>query len=542
MKSNQNILDSVNVQFLEDDLKNQAHQNGVGYINLQGVPLNVDHLKILTKEEAEANKCICFYKNGKTIRVALSQPNLPSVSELIKTLQKTYEVEIFWCSQKSFEEKMELYNSVLVTRKKVETTHSFSEKRLTVQEVQTEFNTITTLFETSPAVEILQKIFSVALSSGASDIHFQPTESGLNIRLRIDGALKSFATIPLKKSPQIIAQIKYDGGMKSNILDIPQDGKIEFKANGRIIDLRVSTLPIQPIESVVMRILDTHKGIKSFSELGFDKLEEDKIKQALYRKNGIILVTGATGSGKTTTLYSMLKELNSPERKLVTLEDPIEYHLPGVSQSQVDDTREYNFESGFKSLLRHDPDVILVGEVRTVSTAKLAFEAALTGHTVLTSLHTNNAIGAISRLRNMGLQNYQIAPTINAVFAQKLVRTFHPTAKKVLKNTNELRNQFPALDKALTRIKQVFLSAKIPEKIIDSVETPEQDYRGQTVICEAFLLDDPVRKMILEEQSEFTINEYLINNTNFLSLFENGVLKVLEGKTSLQEVIRTVGI
>ena len=285
-----------------------------------------------------------------------------------------------------------------------------------------------------------------------------------------------------------------------------------------------------------MLLIEQEEGIKSFEDLGFSEHVREKITSALQEKTGLLLVTGPTGSGKTTTLYSMLSELNSPDRKIVTLEDPIEYQIDGVSQSQVDEEQEYNFENGFAALLRHDPDVILVGEIRSRDTARLASEAALTGHVVLSSLHTNSSTGAISRLRNLGLENFNIAPTIDAVFAQRLVRrvcphchktTSLPSHKKINEAVSQLQKTFPLLS----------TSGSVP-KAIGCEQCSGTGYKERMAICEAFLMTDEIRTMILEEQSEIEILKILRKNGGFVSLFEDGLMKVLGGETTVEELFR----
>ena len=541
--TNTSSVDKVNREISEKVAEENAKTWGFPYINLEEFPINADFIRFLSEAEAREAGMIVFDKKGKVLHIAVDKPANEQAKKISEKLKADgFTLEFFVCSSDALNKALGIYQSNLVQKKSVKISHHIDEDKNSLESNLDKFTELEAKLLTAPVATTLNEIYLLSVASRASDIHFQPSDKGLSLRLRVNGVLHRVLEIPFGVAEKMIPQIKYDGGMKSNITESPQDGRIEFSVNERIIELRVSTLPMDPIESVVMRVLDSRRGIKSFSDLGFESHIEEKILRVLQQKNGIILVTGPTGSGKTTTLYSMLAELNTQDRKLVTLEDPIEYHLEGVSQSQVNEAQEYNFETGFKSLLRHDPDVILVGEVRTIPTAKLAFEAALTGHTVLSSLHTNNAVGAVSRLRNMGMENYNISPTINAVFAQKLIRELDPSTPVKDEFVAELAKKNPRIFAALERIKKVLPNFQIPEKM--PTETAEKNafFAGQTVICEAFLLDDGIREMILQNQSEMNIKNYLLEKTDFLSMFESGLLKVLQRKTTLAEILRVVGV
>lgn len=529
----------VNRAFAEKVAQENAQKWGFSYIDLEQFPINADFAKLIPETEARAAGIIVFEKKGKTLRVAVDKPGNENAKKIAEKFETAgYELQFFVCSPEGLASAFSVYQSGLVQKKSVELSNIVDESQGSLEPNLPRFTALEKQVRQIAIGTLLNEIYLLAVASKASDIHFQPSKDGMKVRLRTNGVLREVLQIPLDVSQKIIPQLKYDGGMKSNITESPQDGRIEFNANDRMIELRVSTLPMKPFESVVMRVLDSRRGIKSFSELGFPAHLETKINTVLQQKNGIILVTGPTGSGKTTTLYSMLKELNTADRKLVTLEDPIEYHLSGVSQSQVDELHEYNFESGFKSLLRHDPDVILVGEIRTMPTAKLAFEAALTGHTVLSSLHTNSSIGAISRLRNMGMENYNIAPTINAVFAQKLLRTIGTKTQIKEEPLSEVMKKNPRIFASIERIKKVFPKQEIPKTIPVDVIGENAFFTGMTVICEAFVLNDEIREMILHNDSEIQIKQYLDEYTDYLSMFENGLIKVLNKETTLVELMR----
>ena len=269
-----------------------------------------------------------------------------------------------------------------------------------------------------------------ALALGSSDIHYDQSEHDTKIRLRIDGALETVATLSRAEYKLLLERLKYKSDLKLNIHHIPQDGKYRISDDAEKIDVRVSTLPVQYGENMVCRILDSSRAIPSVDELGFMWTAKRQVEKSLKKKNGTILVTGPTGSGKTTTLYSMLSTLNTTDRKIITLEDPIEYELPGVVQSEVDDKSGYTYGSGLKALMRQDPDIIMIGEIRDLDSATIAMQAAMTGHLVLSTLHTKSAGETIERLMNMGVPNYILASGLDVIIAQRLIRRICPHCRE----------------------------------------------------------------------------------------------------------------
>lgn len=532
-------VQTVNRTFEEREAAEYAEKLGLEYLDLAAFPPNTDLLNIFSYDEALGHQVFPLSKSGKSLRVACVDPEHETTKAFLETLAKKYDIIPLVCSRRGMQDALPFYHSELAQRKVVEVEESTREDRKTFEKTLNELRDLGSVLSSMTAQESLGKIKLAAVSVRASDIHIQPGEKGATLRLRIDGVLHDVFEMDADIAQKITNQIKYEAGMRVNVTDTPQDGHATFIANDRVIDLRVSTLPTPLFESVVMRVLDARKGIQSFSELGFTDDIESTIHHALQKSTGMVLVTGPTGCGKTTTLYSMLAELNGKERKLVTLEDPIEYHLPGVSQSQVDEGADYNFENGLKALLRHDPDVMLVGEIRTLHTAKLAAEAALTGHVVLSSLHTNSAVGALARLRNLGLEDFNIAPTLNAIFAQRLVRKVCPQCAQgfALPETPEVKN-------ALKRILHIFPETVVSQKIMAAKGCEHcsgTGYSGRTAVCEAFPVTDKIKKMILDHASDIEITDHLVNETTFLSLFESGMRKVLAGETTLDEVMRVVG-
>ncbi len=530
--------ENINREFEERETQERAQELDLSYIDLENFPINTDVLKIMLPDEVLKTKIIPFDQIGKKLRIALvDSQNLETKKQIVKLVEK-YQVEKYLCSNSSFEFARSFYKSDFLNKRVVKTSHKFREQKRTLEAQFLEFPELEKKLVNLPAETALNEIEIVAIKNRATDIHIQPHEKGATCRFRIDGILYDILEINEKTTKDIIARIKFESGMKLNISDIPQDGHITFTVNGRKIDFRVSLLPTEFYESVVMRILDSSRGIQDFAELGFSEKNRLKIERNFQKKGGITLVTGPTGSGKTTTLYSMLKELNSSEKKCVTLEDPIEYHLRGVSQSPVNQNDKYNFSNGLRAVLRQDPDVILVGEIRDKETAKLSIEASLTGHTVLSSLHTNSAVGAITRLRNLGLENYNLSSALNAIFAQRLVRKICPHCAK-----NKKLEKTDFLTSIINRLQAVLPDLEIPKEIKEAEGCEmcsHSGYIGQSAVCEGFIIDEKIRLLILEGTSEDIIKKYLQENTDFLRMVEDGILKVLKGETSLEEVYRVI--
>ena len=393
--------------------------------------------------------------------------------------------------------------------------------------------------------EVSEAILGGAVSLDSSDIHIETEENQIKIRLRSDGILQDVATIDKKTYESLLSRIKLLSGVKLNITDRPQDGRfsvlIEKKSGEESIEIRVSTLPSEFGESVVLRVLNP-KSLINLNALG---LREDLLllfKKEIKKPNGMIVVTGPTGSGKTTTLYAFLKTIQSQEIKIITIEDPIEYHLDGISQTQVNPSRGYDFASGLQSIMRQDPDVILVGEIRDSKTCQTAIQAALTGHLVFSTLHTNDAAGTIARLQVLEAELTNIGPAINLVIAQRLVR-------KICRECNAPEPVSPAdLEKIKNFLKNLPKGIKIP-KLSKGLKIPRAKgckfcnftgYRGRVGIFEAIVMDDEMEKFLLKNPSIGAFREEAIKK-GMVTMHQDGLIKVLEGITTIEEVERITG-
>lgn len=390
--------------------------------------------------------------------------------------------------------------------------------------------------------EIVEILFAGALLVQASDIHFEPEEEGVRLRFRIDGVLHDVFDLEKKDYPALLNRIKLVAGLKINIHDAPQDGRFTLKRKGTDIEVRVSILPGAYGESIVTRLLDPQTLKRSLNELGLraDLLEE--MARQLKKTTGAILTTGPTGSGKTTTLYAFVNFVNKPGVKIITIEDPIEYHIGGISQTQVEPEKGYSFASGLRSIVRQDPDVILIGEVRDSETAEVAMHAALTGHLVFSTLHTNDASGVIPRLIDMGTKPQVMAPAINLAMAQRLVRKLCPECKEKTKPTPE---KAKAIKEALKNLPKKIKIPKISNgfeifKAIGCKECNSTGYRDRIGIFEAFTIDQELEKIILKSPAISEIRDLVIKK-GMITMQQDAYLKVLEGITDLEEVERILG-
>ncbi|KKS45228.1 hypothetical protein A3I25_01315 [Candidatus Nomurabacteria bacterium RIFCSPLOWO2_02_FULL_42_17] len=391
------------------------------------------------------------------------------------------------------------------------------------------------IIEDAPIIKIVDVAIRHALEGRASDIHIEPTDDKVKVRFRVDGLLSTTLLLPPNVLDGIVARIKILTRLRLDEKRKPQDGSFSQKVDGRKIDFRVSTFPTYYGEKVVIRILDPEQGVKTLDALGFSPEHIKLIKEGAHRPYGLILLTGPTGSGKTTTLYAMLNELDREKYNVVSLEDPVEYRIKGVNQSQVMPEIGYNFASGLRSILRQDPDIIMVGEIRDKETAQLAIQAALTGHLVFSTLHTNNAIGVVPRLVDMGIDPYLIAPTLNLVIAQRLVRMACPSARQKKPMNPSIRawleKQFNDLPAGIKT------SIKIPAEMYEITSSPDcpSGTRGRIGAFEIFSVDQKIQNVILANPVELEIYK-VARAQGMLTMQEDAAIKALRGDIPWSEV------
>ena len=378
----------------------------------------------------------------------------------------------------------------------------------------------------APIIKLINAMLSEAIKEGASDIHIETFEKSLLIRFRIDGVLREVLKPNRKLSSLLVSRIKVMAQLDIAEKRIPQDGRISLLIAGRAVDVRVSTMPSNHGERVVLRLLDKNNARLNLMQLGMTQENRNIFQQLIHKPHGIILVTGPTGSGKSTTLYAGLSEINSKDRNILTVEDPIEYAIDGIGQTQVNQRVDMTFARGLRAILRQDPDVVMVGEIRDVETAQIAVQASLTGHLVLSTLHTNTAAGAITRLEDMGVEPFLLSSSLLAVLSQRLVRTLCSSCRQ------------PHTPDAEER--QILGLSESSEHIIYRAGSCEgcnhTGYRGRTGIHELLQVDDHVRELVHNGHGEQAIEKYIRQSTP--SIRQDGLQKVLEGKTTLEEVLR----
>ncbi len=382
----------------------------------------------------------------------------------------------------------------------------------------------------APIIKMVNFILQKAVENRASDVHIEPFEQSLKVRLRIDGVLQDIDSPPVASTAAVLSRIKIMAKLNIAERRLPQDGRIKLQMIGKELDLRVSTIPTLHGESVVIRLLDKENAVLDFETLGFIGQQAEKFMEVLAQPHGIMLITGPTGSGKSTSLYAALKQLNTSERKIITVEDPVEYQLEGINQIQAKPQIGLTFASALRSIVRQDPDVIMIGEMRDLETAKIAVQSALTGHLVLSTLHTNDAAAGITRLQDMGLEEYLLSSTINGILAQRLVRRLCPHCKQahpaseILIEEMKLRRWQPEGDILL--YKPVGCSA-----------CGGIGYKGRQAIIEFLTMSDAIRKQIMKHEEANVIQQQAIAE-GMQTMYEDGVGKALRGITTLEEVLR----
>ncbi len=382
----------------------------------------------------------------------------------------------------------------------------------------------------APVIKMVNLIMQRAVEMRASDIHIEPFEQSLKVRLRVDGVLQEIDAPNVKSTAAVISRIKIMAKLNIAERRLPQDGRIKVQMMGKELDLRVSTIPTMYGESVVIRLLDKENTALDFVELGFAGRHLEQFIEVLSLPHGIILITGPTGSGKSTTMYAALKQLNTPQRKIITVEDPVEYQMEGVNQIQAKPQIGLTFASALRSIVRQDPDVIMIGEMRDLETARIAVQSALTGHLVLSTLHTNDAAGGVTRLLDMGLEEYLLTSTVNGILAQRLVRKLCPVCKEAKIAEPELVKQL-RLDRFSSQ-----LEIKL-YKPVGCVACSGTGYRGRLAIIEFLPMTDSIRKLIMAHEEAGAIQKLAVAE-GMQTLYENGLVKVVEGVTTLEEVMR----
>lgn len=526
-----------------------ARELNLLYVDLSKTPVSSDALRLISEEDAKNAKVASIEINAKKVAIAVADPRFPATRNLIEDLKsKKYEVKIFITSLSALRGVWTLYRFVKKSADEITGRVSITERRLeelvkklgSFVAVQDEIKSLDFL-KTTP-IDLMETVLASAFALKASDIHFEIKEKKSKIRLRVDGLLHdAFDDLPHKNYDSLASRIKLLSGMKINVRDEAQDGRFTINFGGKEIEIRVSVIPSEFGENIVMRILDPEVAKIGVPALGIREDDMVIVEKALAKPNGLILNTGPTGSGKTTTLYAFLQELNDPEIKVITLEDPIEYRLEGIEQTQVDTESGYTFASGLRAIVRQDPDVILVGEVRDLETADIAMQSALTGHLVLSTLHTNDAVGAIPRLINLGVKAASIGPALDLVIAQRLVRKLCSQCKKAAEPSPELKLKIKKfLEKLPSRVKRENYKEFSIYEPAGCDTCNGFGYKGRIGIFE-FLEGGPdLEEVVLREPSEISLKK-LAEREGMVTMQQDAVLKALKGETSFREIENITG-
>ena len=535
-------IETMEARRLEEKAMRLAQSLGLPYIDLQGFPIDTEALALIEESEARRLMMLCFYLDSQSIKIAVLDPHSEEVAQKIDELKKRIHInpQLFITSQAGLRRVFVLFKKVPKNIHSTGTVHITEDELNKFSFVVRNLKDVEQSIVTASTTDQITIILAGGLKTDASDVHIEAEEKGIVVRYRIDGVLHDVATIPKQDWLHIISRLKLLAKMKMNITSKPQDGHITINTKKDVIELRVSTLPTTYGESVVMRILRPSQILNNTLEnLGLRKSAFEILQQQITRPNGMIITTGPTGSGKTTTLYAVLMKLNNPETKIITLEDPIEYTLEGVNQSQVDSSKQYTFASGLRSLLRQDPDIVMVGEIRDQETAETSINAALTGHLVISTLHTNDAAGAIPRFLAMGVKSFLLGPALNAIIGQRLVRKLCQKCKTVFalddqteKRVDAILEELPESEKKVVSDKRIFYIARG----CDACQG--MGYKGRIGVYEIFVMSDEIEKAINATQvSEYQMRD-MAKKQGMVTMAQDGVLKALDGITSVEEVLR----
>ncbi len=501
-------------------------------------------LELIPEDSARYYKIIPLQKSEKILEVGMVYPEDLKAQEALEFLARRQGLshQVFLITLTDFNNLLKKYRTL-----RGEVTRALEELETELQEEKIESGTVPIseferLAEEAPISKVVAVLLRHAVDGSASDIHIEPTKEKVRVRFRLGGVLHSSIFLPLRILPAIVSRIKILSDLKIDETRIPQDGRFTAKVGGRDIDFRVSTFPTTLGEKVAMRILDPEMAFSDIKELGLSKRNLKIIENAIKKPYGMILATGPTGSGKTTTLYAIIKVLNKEGVNIMTLEDPVEYFMEGVNQSQVKPEIGYEFATGLRHMLRQDPDILMVGEIRDEKTASLAIHTALTGHLLLSTIHTNNTLGVVPRLVDLGIKPYLISPTLILAIAQRLIRVLCPECKKKVMPKKEIKNLI------LKEIENLPSYAKQELKIPKVLYTYEpvgcrkcngSGYSGRTAVFEVLEMTDALAEIILKDLSETKI-EQEARNQGMVTMKQDGVLKILEGISPVEEVLRIV--
>lgn len=507
----------------EEDIANAlANALGVPYMDLTEYVIDAELIKLIPEESAKKYKAVPIFKIGDSLTLGMIDPQDIVALDHIRRVSKIDDIEPVLITEKGIQKVLDSYYGVAGSVDEIV-------KSIDKERISSAGGGAVEIAEEPPIIKIVNILITQAVKDRASDIHIEPDEDILRVRYRIDGLLYEVNTLPQKLRRAVISRIKLLSGMDIAESRRPQDGRIGLKLNNKDLDIRVSTFPTVHGENVVMRLLDKASVLLGLKELGFSDEVFESFDKLIRNATGIILVTGPTGSGKTTTLYGALTTINSMDKNIITIEDPVEYELPLIRQTQVNPKADITFANGLRSILRQDPDIIMVGEVRDRDTAEIAIQAALTGHLVLSTLHTNDAPSALTRLIDMGIEPFLISSSVIGILAQRLVRRICDNCKEKYKPTSAVLKDLEI------KQKREFYRGK------GCIKCKNTGFVGRVGIFELLIINEKIRDMVNAKKSADQIR-HEAQNTGMKVLREDGLEKVKEGLSTLDEVLRVTNV
>jgi type IV pilus assembly protein PilB len=525
------LLQDFGIMSLDDVLQVMAHHLGTNVVSVRDREFAPDLLKIIPANIARMYQCLPIGADNGTLQVAIADPLDPARADEIQfAVKRDVQVvvadpsEISKAIERLYGAETEGFTDIL---KELGSDEEIA--REAAEAASGDDKAAEDAANAAPIVKFVNLVIFQAVQDRASDIHFEPFETEFRIRYRVDGALYEMSPPPKHLALPVISRIKVMSGLNISEKRLPQDGRIKFSAGNRQIDLRVSTLPTQFGESVVLRVLDRAAVNLDIATLGFPKYVNDYVLDAVQRPNGIFIVTGPTGSGKTTTLYSCLRHVNTIDSKLLTAEDPVEYDIEGIMQVAVSESAGLTFAKALRSFLRQDPDIIMVGEIRDLETAQIAVQASLTGHLVMSTLHTNDAPGAVTRLIDMGLEPFLISSSLTSILAQRLVRTICKNCRTTFEPTEE--------QLSLLNLSPHDLGDKVFHYGRGCSVCNDTGYKGRKGIFELLIVSEPVRALINERAPTVVLRQKAVE-LGMVTLREDGLRGIFEGDTTIEEIVK----
>ena len=535
-------LKEIKLKEEEDKYGELAKKFRLPFSTLKGVPIDTEALNIIDEETARRANVAVLYKTESKLIIAIINPEDPQTKEILESLKikgfnpdvllvTPYTLKSVWQRYKIIKQKVFRIGAIEINEEELEQ----------LQEQIKDISDLKNKLQTISVTKLLEILVAGALKTRASDVHFEPEQDNTRLRYRLDGILHDITNLDLEYYEKILNRVKILSKMKLNIHDSPQDGRFTIKQKTVDIEVRVSMIPSEFGETIVMRLLDPRVIKIAPEELGFRHDLLELIQKELHKKTGAIMASGPTGAGKTTTLYAFANHLNEPGTKIITIEDPIEYHVKNISQTQVNPKKGYTFANGLRSIVRQDPDIILVGEIRDAETAEIALHASLTGHLVLSTIHTNSAAGVVPRLIDLGIRPQLIAPAINITLAQRLVRKLCNNCKKSIKASSQ---ELEKIKTILGPIKEQFnlpafnsaLKIYGPGKCL---ECNHSGYRERIGVFEAFVVSKNIERLILTSPPISAIEEMAIAE-GMVTLLQDAYLKLLNGIVSVEEIERVI--